>query len=634
VTPDEFYDRRRLLRAAGAGLATIGGAAAPSAGRQQGRASVTFEDQTTDGRKLVIAAVRTSGDVRYAVWSPDRDSALVRGEFDAETDRRDVTVRLDDVLTRDRRLLLSLYPPGGGSSLARDTAEVSVSNDAKVFDGMPVTRVDADPDAGFHYPYFLYAPNIFDDETDHPILVQPNNTGTSTDDFEKHEERARDLISGGFSRNLTERIGVPMLVPVFPRPHSDPVDSDHYVHQLDRDTMLLDDGPLERVDLQLLRMVDHARERLAEESYPVGEDVILNGFSASGTFVDRFTLLHPDRVLSVTAGGLNGMAMLPLEEAKGRTLNFHVGVADVEELTGDPFDPDALDEVNQFLYMGSEDANDTIPYTDAWTSDELRETALSVYGEEMIEDRFPYCQTAYERAGIDAQFRVYDGAGHTPRPALEDIVAFHRLSIEGEDVSDFGERLGLRASVRHAPTTPDVGEPIEFDASESEPPRGQILAYTWQFEDGETAAGPVVEHAFDQPGEHAVTLTVVDDGGRAAEAETVVRVPKQVTETKPGDDVVDAPENESDVGGGAENRTAEGSTENSTADTSTPNRTANDSAGDRTTERNTTSDGASETDDPNVNDSETPGFSIGTALASVGGLAYALDRRVNEKSEE
>ncbi|GAA0678143.1 PKD domain-containing protein [Natronoarchaeum mannanilyticum] len=598
----------------------------------------------------------------YTIRDLDRDRALARGQFDAGTDRRDVTVKLAPPITRDIEVAVSLYPPEGGSSLARDTAEVSVSGDTAFLDGMSVTRVDAEPDAGFNYPYFLYAPTVVEGESGGPVLVEPNNTGSATDDFEKHEEDARLVASRGLSRDISDRLGVPMLVPVFPRPRSDPVDGDHYVHQLDRDTMLLDDGPLERVDLQLLRMVDHARERLAEESFPVGEDIILNGFSASGNFVDRFTLLHPDRVLSVTAGGLNGMAMLPLEEAKGRTLNFHVGVADVEELTGEPFDPEALDEVNQFLYMGSEDANDTIPYTDAWTSDELRETALSVYGEEMIEDRFPYCQTAYERAGIDAQFRVYDGAGHTPRPALEDIVAFHRLSIDGEDVSDFGERLGLRASVRHIPTTPDVGETIEFDATESEPPRGEILAYTWQFEDGETAAGPVVEHAFDQPGEYTVTLTVVDDAGRAAEAETAVRVPVQVTESDPGDDgVADAPENESDVGDGVENRTAEGSREdqtaddstpnqtgddstpnqtgdgstpNQTADDSTPNQTDDDSTGNRTTDRNTTSDEDSETDDADVGDSETPGFGIEAAVASVGGLAYALDRRVNDDAEE
>ena len=125
-------------------------------------------------------------------------------------------------------------------------------------------------------------------------------------------------------------------------------------------------------------MVDDARQRLAASDYPVADGMLLNGFSASGNFVDRFTVLHPEQVVSVTAGGLNGMALLPLAEADGRTLEYHVGIADVEELTGQAVDLDALDDANQFLYMGAEDENDTIPYDDAWTDDDLREIALAV----------------------------------------------------------------------------------------------------------------------------------------------------------------------------------------------------------------------------------------------------------------
>ncbi len=87
------------------------------------------------------------------------------------------------------------------------------------------------------------------------------------------------------------------------------------------------------------------------------------------------------------------------------------------------------------------DENDTIPYDDAWTDDELRQLALDVYGEDMIEHRFHRAQALYEEAGIEAQFRIYEGAGHTTRPAGKDILEFHRRSMAGEDVSDFGESL-------------------------------------------------------------------------------------------------------------------------------------------------------------------------------------------------
>jgi hypothetical protein len=170
----------------------------------------------------------------------------------------------------------------------------------------------------------------------------------------------------------------------------DPVSSLVYTHQLDRDTLQLEDGPLKRIDLQLLAMVDHAREEeLADIDRTFRKEIMLNGFSASGTFSDRFTLFHADRVLSVTAGGVNGMTLLPLEEAKGHTLRYHIGIADIESLTGESVDFDAVDATNQFLYFGAEDQNDTFPFPDAWTSDELRETAREVYGEDMHETASP-----------------------------------------------------------------------------------------------------------------------------------------------------------------------------------------------------------------------------------------------------
>jgi len=89
---------------------------------------------------------------------------------------------------------------------------------------------------------------------------------------------------------------------------------------------------------------------------------------------------------------------------------------------------------------GAEDDNDTIPYDDAWTDDELRELALDIYGDDMIAERFPTCQETYREAGIDATFRVYEDTGHTPRPAMDDIVEFHQRSITGDDVSEMGKR--------------------------------------------------------------------------------------------------------------------------------------------------------------------------------------------------
>lgn len=312
-------------------------------------------------------------------------------------------------------------------------------------------RIEPDPESDFNYPYYLHIPEDVVDEEPRPMLVEPTNAWGNTDDLSKLFDRAERQVEDGVGRHVADELSVPFLHPVFPRPVRDPVDWTHYVHQLDAETLRIDDGPLERVDLQLIAMVEDARERLAERGHATAERFMLEGFSSAGTFANRFTVLHPERLVSVTAGGLNGLAILPIKEATGRplkyqdddhVLNYPVGIADVEELTGEPFDLVAFREVNQFLYMGEDDDTDALLYPDAWTDPDIRMVAILVYGEDIHEERFPYCKEVYERVGVSAVFRVYEGAGHTPEPAVSDLVEFHERSLAGASIEDLRADLG------------------------------------------------------------------------------------------------------------------------------------------------------------------------------------------------
>jgi len=257
----------------------------------------------------------------------------------------------------------------------------------------------------------------------------------------------------------------------------------------------------------------------------------------------------------------------------------------------------------------------------------LRETALAVYGEDMLNDRFPYSQSAYEQAGVEAQFRVYEGVGHTPRPAKEDVVEFHRQSIAGEDVSEFGQQLGLRPAVEASATDPGVGERVEFDASRSTPDRGEILAYTWEFGDGETAAGETVSHAFESAGEYEVSLTVVDSNGRTAEATVEVTV------------------GEGTAGGTESTKTTESAGTTEDPKTTGEAMTATTAESTATTESTAPTDagGTTPSDDGDADDDSAenegfsvgiPGFGVGTALASVGATTYLLRRQLGDEPKE
>ncbi len=60
------------------------------------------------------------------------------------------------------------------------------------------------------------------------------------------------------------------------------------------------------------------------------------------------------------------------------------------------------------------------------------------------------------------------------------------------------------------------GETVRLAATGSYDPDGAVTSHLWSFGDGATANGPVVRHAFAQPGVYTVSLTVADDSGDAA----------------------------------------------------------------------------------------------------------------------
>lgn len=317
--------------------------------------------------------------------------------------------------------------------------------------------IEAAPERGFNYPYYLVVPATVDPassvtENDsptsiRPLLVEPHNVGQQIEEFEKHLELAKQRIEGGTGRRIAEELETPFLIPVFPRPFEEPVDWTHMIHMLDAETMQLEEGPLARVDLQLLRMVEDAQERLAAAGYQVPEEIMLNGFSSQAAFVNRFAALHPDRVCSVSAGGINGLVILPKARTEVRgfgeqAMKYPVGIANVEELTGQPFDLDAFRDVYQFLYMGDNDDKDALLYPDAWTDPQLRGIAVLTYGEDIHDERFPNCQSVYQEYDVNAVFRIYEDTGHTPEPAIDDVIEFHERALAGEDIEPIRADLG------------------------------------------------------------------------------------------------------------------------------------------------------------------------------------------------
>ena len=280
--------------------------------------------------------------------------------------------------------------------------------------------VKPDPGDAFHYPYFLYLPEQVVQNQETFIVVEPNNSGFVDDDLQKHIDKAKRTATRSFylGNYVAQNLKISLLVPVFPRRKSE---WKIYTHALDRDAIIQKDNTLARIDNQLIEMFTDARLKLEEKNIPTREQFLLTGFSASGTFANRFTLMHPDKVFAVAAGGLNGLLMLPTDSLKGLDLKYPLGTSDFKDLFNEDFQMNLFMKTPQFYFMGELDDNDAVPYDDAFDSEE-REIIYQLVGEEMLPRRWNYCGEIYSDNGVNVKLKTYKETGHDQTEKVKEEV--------------------------------------------------------------------------------------------------------------------------------------------------------------------------------------------------------------------
>ena len=283
-------------------------------------------------------------------------------------------------------------------------------------------KIEAQADKGFAYPYYLYIPASMREETAksklQTLLVIPNNTGTIDDDLAVHEQNVKQkMFQVGF---VFGKLNVPVLMPVFPRPKAD---WKIYTHALDRDSLLTEKAEYKRFDLQLLAMIENARQKFSQENLQVDEKVLLYGYSAAGMFSNRFAFLHPDKVKAAAVGSPGGWAIAPVEKFKDKTLRYHLGTADLQTVAGKNFDLKPLQSVSFFIFLGDKDDNDSLVFSDGY-EEEDKNLVFELLGKTPIE-RWEISRKFYEEAKLKAEFKLYPNVAHKVTPEmLTDVLAF------------------------------------------------------------------------------------------------------------------------------------------------------------------------------------------------------------------
>jgi pimeloyl-ACP methyl ester carboxylesterase len=292
----------------------------------------------------------------------------------------------------------------------------------------------ADEAAGFHWPYFLYLPEHPAEGT-LPLILISNNTPGPADEYRVHRRQAEGKIEQ--YRHLSDATGLPLLIPAIPRfyhrfPDPEIEQDDAWLvnpQALTRNALLTPDETLARMDLQVCRILDDAVRSLQEEGIQAAKEAVVFGFSASGSFAHRFSLLHPERVSLEIAGAPGGWYTLPLAEYRGRRLRYPVGIADLKELTGEAFRRERYRQIPKFFFVGSEDGDDAVPYLDSYSYED-RVTIMELFGREHME-RYRRAAQLFAEEGMRARLRIYEGVGHAiPPEAWSEIYTFIRGHLE------------------------------------------------------------------------------------------------------------------------------------------------------------------------------------------------------------
>lgn len=292
-----------------------------------------------------------------------------------------------------------------------------------------VEHFQADPTQGYHADFYLYvspgAKAAAERGESVTLLIQPNNSGTNSDDPAIHR---RDAWWTGFERHqIANELEVVLLVPAFIRPGEEWW---IYSHALDRDTLTTKRVDVGRPDLQLLAMVDATRSRLNTVGILTDDKFLIQGFSASGMFANRFAVLHPERVKAVTTGSPGGWPILPVAEHVGVRLNYPIGIADLETMTGKPFDIETFRQVPQLIYMGSVDNNDSLDFSDSWEA-ENAQIVNELFGDTPIK-RWDMAKDLHASVSTNIEFLLVDGVGHDRKALQSHSTAFFANVLDGD----------------------------------------------------------------------------------------------------------------------------------------------------------------------------------------------------------
>lgn len=226
-----------------------------------------------------------------------------------------------------------------------------------------IIDVEANQKLGFNFPFKIVIPENLNEN---PELVYACNLtqdrSNECNTFDEMIELTKDDLSGidPIHRYLCLSKGYPMIIPTIPRTKEfrpNFLGKDCYYNDFKKleDSKFKDSIHLyNNLADQHKAIIDFASKTLNESGINVDDKVIISGYSEGAKFASHYSLLHPESVKMVIAGGTGGVMSMPIKNKDGYDFNYPTGINDVSN-----FDFDSFQKIAFFYYMGDKDKSDS-----------------------------------------------------------------------------------------------------------------------------------------------------------------------------------------------------------------------------------------------------------------------------------
>lgn len=288
-------------------------------------------------------------------------------------------------------------------------------------------RILPRPQSGFNYDYYLFIPSSVNTSKTNHLLVSPiASAGVDNADEQYYSDWVRNrFVRGSVEAIIARELRLPTIQAAFPRT------PEFYVAGLTHGVMGVHSKYFSRPDLQMIAMIDDAKEILSSiHQISTKEQVFMSGYSMSGSFTHRFSLLHPELLAGIAFGGESHTPMIPFTHhaPSGTALIYTAGVADIHRYTGKEFDREAYLAIPKLYVEGYHDRKDLTFFGGLYIQ-EMGEWIREHMGLD-FDDRW----ASYERllTSIDSNLTMirYPNLGHEIE--VNDYIDFFRSIIAEE----------------------------------------------------------------------------------------------------------------------------------------------------------------------------------------------------------